>query len=64
MLLIYVYVCEVFIFHPIMNIFSLYTLYYSLYREWRDIYMALTDFMIQRIKMEPIIQKLLNFLKF
>jgi hypothetical protein len=64
MLLFYVYVCEVFIFHPIMNIFPLYSLYYSLYREWRDICVALTDFMIQRIKMESTIQKFLNFLKF
>jgi len=33
MLLFYVYVCGVFIFQPILNIFSLYSLYYSLYRE-------------------------------
>jgi hypothetical protein len=41
-----------FISQPILNIFSLYSWYYSLYREWRYIVIALTDFMIQRIKME------------
>jgi hypothetical protein len=64
MLLFYVYVCGVFIFQPILNIFSLYSLYYSLYREWRYMFMALTDFMIQRIKMEPTIQKFVYFFKF
>jgi hypothetical protein len=48
MLLIYVYVCGVFIFQPILNIFSLCSLYYSLHREWRDIFMGLTDFLSWR----------------
>ena len=58
-------VCGVFIF----NTFWLFFLYipYTLYKEWRQTSdvrrynMVLTVFMIQRIKMEPTIQKLLNF---
>ena len=51
-------VCGVFIF----NTFWLFFLYirYTLYIEWRYIYMVLTVFMIQRFKMESTIQKLLK----
>jgi hypothetical protein len=44
------------LYSMLFQLFSLYSLYYYLYREWRYIVMALTDFMIQRIEMELTIQ--------